>query len=79
VNDDDDDYYYYSCEYVEYAVADSLQRVVPCLEDLGEGLVSHRKKVLVVKCPTGPRNWCAHVNTVINLRVPYKAGYLLTS
>jgi hypothetical protein len=69
-----------SCERVEYAVVDSRQGVVLQLAVLGEGLTTQRKKKkLVAKCYTGPWNWWALVNTVMNLRVSQGEGDFLTS
>jgi len=37
---------------------------------LGEELTPHCKKAAVTKCYTGPWNWLALVNTIMNLQVP---------
>jgi hypothetical protein len=52
-----------SCEHIELTVADSRQGGPPAL-GLDEGLTTHRKKQLVTKCYTGPRNWmdCIHLD-----------------
>jgi hypothetical protein len=38
-----------------------------------------KRKQLLTKRYTAPRNWRVLVNTVMNLRVPYKAVHFLTN
>jgi hypothetical protein len=59
-----------SCKYIERAVADRRKRAILHMWGWSGVTTPHRKKNLVTKCNTGPRNLQALVNTVLNLPVP---------